>query len=86
MEEQIQQTIKELEVSLKELENARSENVLVQHYIQEEKKEIQTLLDKFYGAPTNDKEFCDELISYFWIGSGNPDGRNWTHYTKKSLY
>jgi hypothetical protein len=86
MEEQIQQTIKELEVSLRELENARSENVLVQHYIQEEKKEIQTLLDKFYGAPTADKEFCNELISYFWIGNGSSEKNDWTQYTRKSLY
>lgn len=86
MEEQIQQTIKELEVSLKELENAHSENVLVQHYIQEEKKEIQNLLEKFNGGSIADLKGYEELISYFWIDSGKNNVRDWTQYTKKSLY
>ncbi|TYS16355.1 hypothetical protein FZC78_13565 [Rossellomorea vietnamensis] len=86
MEEQLQQTIKELEVSLQELENARSENVLVQHYIQEEKREIQFVLEQYYARQFTDPAFCNELISYFWIGGGTNDHRNWNPYSKKSLY
>jgi hypothetical protein len=86
MEEQLQQTIKELEVSLRELENASSENVLVQHYIQEEKKEIQHLLERYYFQPSADPEISNELISYFWIGSSNHKEQDWSHYTKKPLY
>ncbi|RIW36340.1 hypothetical protein D3H55_05370 [Bacillus salacetis] len=86
MEEQLQQTIKELEVSLRELENASSENVLVQHYIQEEKKEIQQLLERYYFQESIDPDISSELISYFWIGSGNHKEQDWLHYTKKSLY
>ncbi|MGM0844526.1 MAG: hypothetical protein ACQEUT_06075 [Bacillota bacterium] len=86
MEEQLQQTIKELEVSLEELENARSENVLVQHYIQEEKQEIRMLLEKFYSNRLVDSAISDELISYFWIGNETKNPRKWTPYSKKSLY
>ncbi|WP_409253634.1 hypothetical protein V1502_06930 [Bacillus sp. SCS-153A] len=86
MEEQLQQTIKELEVSLRELENARSENVLVQHYIQEEKKEIQMLLERYYMQSSSDQNICKELISYFWIGSESSIERDWAPYTKKSLF
>jgi hypothetical protein len=86
MEERLQQTIKELEVSLQELENARSENVLVQHYIQEEKKEIKGILEKYYGTQTADQDFCEELISYFWIGTESERGNDWSRYSRKSLY
>ncbi|WP_456271607.1 hypothetical protein [Bacillus sp. AK031] len=86
MEEQLQQTIKELEVSLQELENARSENVLVQHYIQEEKKEIKGILEKYYGKQPDEQEFKEELISYFWIGTESSRSNDWSRYSRKSLY
>ncbi|MBM7586761.1 hypothetical protein JOC86_003313 [Bacillus pakistanensis] len=84
MDKDLIKLINELEISLLELSEAHSSNTLVQHYIQEEKRDIEQLLNQIYFNPEEVSTLPVETLDSSYMIYSPHQNYSWKKYIKRS--